>query len=234
MKKAAEIQAEYYSATAELYDHSHLAEKGEHDIAMAFLSSIIKLYNIKSILDVGAGTGRTIRLIQREHPEIKIVGIEPVQKLREIGHTKGIDSHTLMDGDANNIHFADKSFDLVCEFGVLHHVSNPEQCVREMIRVAKHSIFISDCNNFGEGGQFSRFMKQSINYFGLWPLYRFLKTKGKMYEISEGDGLYYSYSVFNNYNFIKQNCKNIHIMNTKKGGKNPYKEASHIALLAIK
>ncbi|WP_028521861.1 class I SAM-dependent methyltransferase [Runella limosa] len=234
MKSAAEIQAEYYKTTAENYDNSHLLEKGEHDIAMSFLSSFIRLYDIKSILDVGAGTGRTIQFIQNEHPHVKIVGIEPVQKLREIGHSKGINQQILIDGDANNINFKENSFDLVCEFGVLHHVPNPENCVKEMLRVAKHSIFISDCNNFGEGSKTARLFKQFINFLGLWHFYRYVKTAGKMYEISEGDGLYYSYSVFNNYNFIKNNSRNIYTVNTKKGGKNLYTQASHVALMAIK
>ena len=61
-----------------------------------------------------------------------------------------------------------------------------------------------------------------------------VKTKGKGYTISEGDGLAYSYSVFNSYKQIKAKCRSIHLLNTQDGLINPYRTASHVALLGIK
>jgi len=84
--------------------------------------------------------------------------------------------------------FADGSFDLVCEFGVLHHIPRPELAISEMLRVAKKAIFISDSNNFGQGGKFSRFLKQAINALGLWPATNMIKTKGRGFTLSAGDG----------------------------------------------
>ena len=61
-----------------------------------------------------------------------------------------------------------------------------------------------------------------------------IKTKGKGYTLSEGDGLAYSYSVFNNYNLIKKKCRKVHLLNKQNGGHNLYKTSSHIALFGIK
>ena len=77
-------------------------------------------------------------------------------------------------------------------------------------------------------------MKQLINGIGLWAMANLVKTKGKGYTISEGDGLAYSYSVFNNYNQIKKKCKRIHLLNTVDGAWNFYRTASHVALLRVK
>jgi ubiquinone/menaquinone biosynthesis C-methylase UbiE len=233
---AAEIQKAYYKATALEYDVMHLSGHVdvEHQFALHFLSSLISLFEIKSILDVGAGTGRTIEFIQRVHPNVGIVGIEPVRELREQGYKKGISQDALLDGSGLKIDFADKSFDLVCEFGVLHHVPTPKIMVAEMLRVAKTGIFISDSNNFGQGSFLSRSLKQLINYMGLWRAYNFMRTKGKHYQISQGDGLYYSYSVFNDYKFIKNRCKTVHMVNTKDGTHNFYRSASHVALFGLK
>lgn len=66
----------------------------------------------------------------------------------------------------------------------------------EMLRVAQKAIFISDANNFGQGRFLARTAKQALNALGLWKTVDFIKTKGKGYTISEGDGLAYSYSVF--------------------------------------
>jgi hypothetical protein len=67
------------------------------------------------------------------------------------------------------------------------------------IRVAKKAIFLSDSNRFGRGSHTARLLKIALYKTGLWQAARFVQTKGKMYTISEGDGLQYSYSVFDSY-----------------------------------
>jgi hypothetical protein len=103
-----------------------------------------------------------------------------------------------------------------------------------MLRVGRRAIFISDANNFGQGGRASRLIKQSINAVGLWPFANVVKTKGKGYTISEGDGLAYSYSVFNDYKQISRRCQSVHMLNTIDAGPNLYRTAPHLALLGIK
>ena len=232
-----EIQKEYYSRTAEVYDQLHLEGGGdrEHNLALTFLSSMIEAYSINSVLDIGAGTGRTISYLQNKFPHLKIVGIEPVEALRKIGYEKGISRDVLIDGDGTNVAFAAESFDLVCEFAVLHHVPRPHEVVSEMLRVAKKAVFISDSNNFGQGTTIVRGIKQLLNALKLWRIYDLIRTKGKGYQISEGDGLFYSYSVFNNYEQLENACTNIHILNTGPSPSiNHYRSASQIALIGIK
>lgn len=189
---------------------------------------------VRSILDVGSGTGRALCYIKKLRPELRLVGIEPVKELREVGYSKGLSELELIDGDVNKLQFNTGQFDLVCEFGVLLHLRKPEQAVSEMLRVSNKAIFISDSNNFGQGSPTNRAIKQFINFLGLWNIFDLIKTRGKGYTISEGDGLGYSYSVFNNYKQIQEQCKSIHLLNTKDGLVNPYATASHVALLGIK
>lgn len=228
------IQREYYKTTAREYDSSHLLGEAEHDFALMVLESIIRHHDIRSVLDIGAGTGRVAVYLKSRFPELRVASIEPVEALREIGHAKGLSTEELRDGDAKNLDFADGAFDLVSEFGVLHHIPGPSAAVREMLRVARVGIFISDTNNFGTGGALSRLMKQAINAVGLWRLADLIKTRGTGYTISEGDGLAYSYSVFNDFDLIKSQCKSVHHMNTLDGGINPYRTASHTALFGVK
>ena len=140
----------------------------------------------------------------------------------------------LFRSDALQLQFDDNQFDLVCSFGVLHHIKTPDLAIKEMLRVAKKAIFISDANNFGQGSFIARTMKQTLNLLRLWTITDLIKTNGKGYTISQGDGLAYSYSVFNNYHQIRQSCRSVHLFNTSSGGINPYKTADHIALLGIK
>jgi len=234
--KASIIQEDYYRKTADHYDAMHGTHEmgSEHNVGLFFLSSVIKQYNIQSILDIGSGTGRVISFINKEHPGVNILGIEPVKELREQAYKNGISPEQLIDGDGNQLNFRDGQFDLVCEFGVLHHVPNPRKVISEMMRVAMKYVFISDSNNFGQGNILARTIKQGINFMGLWKAYNYIRTKGKKYQISEGDGLFYSYSVFNNIRLIRRKCKMIYFLNTNECGPNLYKTAPHIVLLARK
>lgn len=229
-----EIQRNYYAKTAHLYNEMHVNEQDPHSFALSFMVAALEYFNINSILDIGSGTGRTIAYIKEKQPEVTIIGIEPVQELREAGYSQGIPRDSLIEGDATQLKFSDRSFDLVCEFGVLHHVRNPERVISEMLRVADKAIFISDSNNFGQGSWPARIVKQALNAVRLWKIIDLIKTGGKGYTISEGDGLAYSYSIFTNYRLIKEHCNRIHMLNTGSGNNNFYRSASTIALMGIK
>jgi ubiquinone/menaquinone biosynthesis C-methylase UbiE len=231
---AKKIQEEYYKKTYTNYDEKHLFEKDEHHLALSHLIGVLNFYNINSILDVGTGTGRALKMI-KDKSSVRVMGIEIVKELREVAYKKGITREELIEGDILNIPFEDNSFDLVCEFGVLHHVKDNKKAVDEMLRVSKKAIFLSDTNNFGQGSFLVRSTKQLLNSFKLWKLFNFIRTFGKGYMVSAGDGLFYSYSVFDNYKQIKKSCKSIHMFNTtNSAGINLYRNASHVTLLGIK
>jgi ubiquinone/menaquinone biosynthesis C-methylase UbiE len=228
------IQQEYYAKTAEQYNDMHLEADQEHSFALGMMVGLLDHFEIKSILDIGSGTGRAISYIKQYRPDIRVIGIEPVQELREIGYADGLSRNELIDGDVTNLNFKDGEFDLVCEFAVLHHLGDPQKAVAEMLRVSKKGIFISDENNFGDGSPLQKGIKQSINFIGLWKIFNFIKTKGKGYSITEGDGLRYSYSVFSNYKQIKKSCRQVHMVNTRKSGVNLYRTTSHVVFWAVK
>jgi len=230
----ADIQQRYYAERAHEYNDKHLHRDGEHYFALSLLVAAIEHFGFQSVLDLGSGTGRAPLFIKERRPDITVRGIEPVKELREIGYSMGLLPEELVQGDAADVDANDGDFDVVCEFGVLHHVRHPHVVVSEMLRVAKRAVFISDSNNFGQGAFAQRTLKQILNALGLWKVGDFVKTGGKGYQISEGDGLSYSYSVFNDYKQIKDRCKSVHILNTMGGGINPYRSAPHVALLGVK
>jgi SAM-dependent methyltransferase len=198
------------------------------------LVATIDHFGIESILDIGSGTGRAVAYVKKKCPGIKIIGIEPVKELREVGYQNGLSKDELIEGDALKLNFRDGEFDMVCEFGMLHHVRSPEIVVAEMLRVAKKAIFISDSNNFGQGSAPVRVVKQLLNVFGLWKAATLIQTRGKGYILSKEDGLAYSYSVFNSYKQIEAKCNHIHLLNTSAGKTNLYKTASQVALVGVK
>jgi SAM-dependent methyltransferase len=157
-----------------------------------------------------------------------------VRELREAGYARGLAPADLVAGDALALPFPNGAFDVVCAFGVLHHVKTPDRAVDEMLRVARLAIFVSDSNNFGQGGSMVRLLKQGLNAVGLWPVVNWLKTRGRGYSLTDGDGLAYSYSVFNSYPRIRRGCRLVHCMNTRLAGPNLYRTATHVAVMGIK
>jgi SAM-dependent methyltransferase len=229
-----DLQRQYYADTAAKYDAMQISEQDEHQFALAILSAMIEFHDIKSVLDVGSGTGRALRYLKSRHPGVRFVGIEPVEALRKVGHQAGLSPDELKDGDINALAAADGEFDLVCEFAVLHHVPKPKQAVAEMLRVARKAIFISDANNFGQGGKLTRYLKQAIDALGLWRAFDWLRTRGRGYHVSAGDGLFYSYSVYNNYGQVRAACRTVHQFNTVDAGISLVGSAPHVVLFGIK
>lgn len=234
MTDEAKLQQDYYRNTAHNYDDTHLQQDPEQAFALSFFASCVKHFDFRTALDVGAGTGRVFRFMSDEIPEVRVIGVEPVRELREVGHSNGIAPESLVEGDATKLLYPDNSFDVVCSFAVLHHVKEPHVVVGEMLRVARKAIFISDANNFGQGARPARLMKQTLRTLGLWRVYDLMRTRGKGYHVSEGDGVFYSYSLFDNYEQIRKACHSVHLLNTTAAHTNPYRSAAHVALLGLK
>ncbi|KAA5601933.1 class I SAM-dependent methyltransferase [Blastochloris sulfoviridis] len=72
------LQREYHRRTAGAYDDMHVESHDEHALSLAILSALIEFNGVNSILDVGSGTGRALKVLQKHFPERKIVGIAPV------------------------------------------------------------------------------------------------------------------------------------------------------------
>ncbi len=196
------LQQEYYQKTASKYHETHVIVGDEHYISLSYISALIKTLSITSVLDIGCGTGRGVEYIQKLNPDVKIIGIEPIQALLDVGVKNGISPKSLFRASGLALPFTDKVFDAVIELGILHHVNNPGKVVMEMLRAAKKAVFISDSNIFAQGCNFVKLLKLFLYKIGLWRVAKFIQTGGKGYTISEGDGLAYSYSVYFQYELL--------------------------------
>lgn len=232
MKSETQLQREYYTRTAKNYDTMHVHGDDEHDVSCALIAAFAQHHGFKSILDVGSGTGRAVSALISSLPARHIVGIEPVQALRDVGMAKGLPEGVLIDGDATDIKYPNSSFDLVCELGVLHHLKNPRMAVAEMVRVSTRAIYISDSNRFGQGSVLGKRLKLLMWNLHLWPLVNWIKTKGRGYIYDEGDGVAYSYSVFDDFDYISSKFENVMVFNLDGTGKCSVLGAPHVGLFA--
>jgi ubiquinone/menaquinone biosynthesis C-methylase UbiE len=131
-----------------------------------------------------------------------------------------------------------RSFDAVFECGILHHVKEPSRIVGEMMRVSRKAIFLSDENRFAHGSTFARWAKLLLYKSGIFDRAYRLKTLGKGYRYSEGDGLAYSYSVFDAFEELSEWADRVILIPTDKAKSksmfHPLMTSFHVLLCAIR
>ena len=89
-------------------------------------------------LDVGCGTGRLTRIIDRGASPASIVGIDPSSGFVQTGRANyGGQGVQLLVGDGQRLPFSDWVFDAAVSGLVLNFVSEPERLVAEQIRVVR-------------------------------------------------------------------------------------------------
>lgn len=229
-----EKQRVYYAQIADSYNSAFAFDpEDEHFIACALLTGLLEHYKITSLLDVGCGTGRAINYLSQSRPSLRILGVEPVAEMREAGVKAGLSAEMILPGDATALPFPDDSFDCCSAFGVLHHVPRPERAIREMFRVSRRAVFISDHNIYGMGSPLTRGLKQAFRDLHARWLLRILLTGGKGYHDTEWDGVFYPFSLVDHLNLISSLARKTYILPTRNPGLNIYRQTSHFAILAL-
>ena len=92
----------------------------------------------KTILDAGCGACPEYNGIINIYPNIKYTGLDITSNLVEYNMNNNINC---VQGSLNNIPFEDNSFDIVHSRHVIDHMSNIENPLNEMIRVASQKVF---------------------------------------------------------------------------------------------
>lgn len=133
------------------------------------------------ILEVGAGNGEVPRRLKELTPDciedyaVSELFPEGAQWLRSLGLTSFV-------ADAQELPFADNSFDAVISYDVLHHVSDPHRMAREMLRVSRGSLLLTESNGLSLG---RKFMEQTAGHkaagersYTPWQYRRFFAAAG--------------------------------------------------------
>jgi SAM-dependent methyltransferase len=234
-----QLQHEFYTATAADYHAAFVRPNDEHYRALSMISALMDGLRYASVLDVGAGTGRGVKHLIDHHPEIEVRGVEPVQAMIDRAEgSEGVPAGSIVEARGEALPFADGSFDVACELGVLHHVADPDAIVREMTRVARRAVFLSDENRFARGSRLSRAAKYVLYRLGVWGLLTRMRTRGRGYVLSEGDGgVAYSYSVYDSLPTLEAWADRVFLVPTvpsRVGWFHPLFGATHILVCALK
>jgi len=138
----------------EYHDRIKVFKRHGYDMMKA-RAFVISKSGIKGgdVLEVGTGKGHlSIGLAKRG---IRLTTIDLDQKTLNIARHNlkehGVLSYVCIKRmDAEKLRFKDSAFDHVISVNFIHHAKRPKQCIKEMVRVARRSITITDLNKCGE------------------------------------------------------------------------------------
>jgi 2-polyprenyl-3-methyl-5-hydroxy-6-metoxy-1,4-benzoquinol methylase len=95
-----------------------------------------------SVLDVGCAEGIVCRALQQRGWQSAWTGCDSSANTLRIANRIAPQAQWTC-GDANNLPFSDKSFDLILCAEVLEHLPHPERALREMARVSRRWLLLS-------------------------------------------------------------------------------------------
>jgi ubiquinone/menaquinone biosynthesis C-methylase UbiE len=92
-----------------------------------------------TVLEIGCGQGVGAKIIYRLFNPERYVGIDLDSKMISRARQKGSELRNaeFLEGDASNLAFPDDTFDLVVDFGIVHHIPNWADALAEVHRTLK-------------------------------------------------------------------------------------------------
>lgn len=116
-----------------------LVAKGQADVLADMLGPV----QGRRIIDVGTGTGRGAFLLASAGAQV--TGIDASEQMLAIARERAVATGAPIDfqvGDAHQIAFGARSFDLAVSLRVLMHTPRWRQCIGELCRVASHGVVL--------------------------------------------------------------------------------------------
>lgn len=140
-----------------------LREFNKHRPIAEYLIPLIGDKKEVSILEVGAGPVLTLG---DELPgvDLRITACDKLAK--EYADIYGEVLFPIEFQDMENLTYPDKSFDIVHCVNALDHTHHPDKALKELVRVAKHFVYLRHNENEGETQKYSGLHRWNIELFG--------------------------------------------------------------------
>jgi SAM-dependent methyltransferase len=149
--KEIEIKEFYDTVTFPgLYSASEVIDHGDYLIYERYLT-FIEENDIKTILDVGCGSGYITNVIAFHFPNIKIVALDfsdTIEHGKKISKELGLTNITWK--QISFFDFKSKTFDLVLSNGSIHHMPEFEVAVKKLKDLSHKYIMVGLYNKYGK------------------------------------------------------------------------------------
>lgn len=94
--------------------------------------------DMENALEIGCGNGNGTKLIKKYFSPNNIIAIDLDKKMIKIAQNRNKDnSVTFRVMDASKLDFPDNYFDVIFDFGIIHHIPNWKDSIQELKRVLK-------------------------------------------------------------------------------------------------
>lgn len=97
----------------------------------------LKKESFGSLLDCGCGTGAMLTLVRKHHPDVPLTGIDLSPEMIRAARARKLENAEFVEGDCENLPFADKSFDAVICSMSFHHYTHPEKFLKSCVRILR-------------------------------------------------------------------------------------------------
>ncbi len=155
--------------------YKHSRNKATADLGCRLMVDMLGPTPGETVLDIGCGTGTSLRPFV--DMGLSATGIEPSPymldfALKNLGHR--VDLHR---GYAEDLPFADNSFNYACLVTTLEFVEDKQKAIAEASRVAKDKLFIGVLNRYAVKnvqrrikGVFTKTIYNRAHFFSIWEL----------------------------------------------------------------
>jgi ubiquinone/menaquinone biosynthesis C-methylase UbiE len=102
------------------------------------------------LLDIGCGTGALLELLARRGDGVELAGLDPSAEMLAVARPKLPGEVRLVQGAAEQLPFADATFDVAVSNSAFHYFERPGEALREMRRVLRpggHVVITDWCGD---------------------------------------------------------------------------------------
>ncbi len=108
-----------------------------------------QLDGVKTVLDIGSGTGHFTRWFNDMRYRATGIEISPAMLHQARARSQGID---YVEGDAHSLPFGNKSFDVAAMITTLEFVAEPSVALAEAVRVSRRGLLLGVMNRISHCG----------------------------------------------------------------------------------
>ena len=162
-----------------LYKNCKFLYENESRLAAATYASLAQKYfkllpgnQKRSLLEVGCGNGTFLEEMMRNGIE-NVVGVEPTNDVQNFTSDK-MKPHIINDVFKPG-RFGDETFDMMCAFHLIDHLLDPDEFVKESLRILKKSgMILLVCHNVD--AMVNRVLKECSPVFDIEHIFIFNKS----------------------------------------------------------
>lgn len=137
------LENEAMATIKEVRAYDGLVQKYMNILHAGFVETVLNLGPVRGkALEVGTGTGRISIELARNNPDFTVWAIDLSEPMLQVGRENEQQAGVMgrvhfTRGDAKRLPFPDRTFDLVFSHNMMHHLPEPIQMVKDMVRVLK-------------------------------------------------------------------------------------------------